>query len=89
MYNGQLELSLGKARGGRSVSARQRRISRAQWWFQRMRDVVDRAVDWQPAPVPRPEQIWFPATSPEFPGKAQTLTAAARASRQDERHICE
>jgi hypothetical protein len=25
-----------------------------------MREVVDRAVDWQPAPPARPEQIYFP-----------------------------
>lgn len=27
-----------------------------------MRQVVERARDWQPAPAPRPEQIWFPGT---------------------------
>jgi len=26
-----------------------RRLSRANWWFNQMREVVDRAVDWQPA----------------------------------------
>jgi len=38
------------------ITRRQRRQSRAQWWFARMRAVVDRALDWKPAPPPRPEQ---------------------------------
>ena len=32
---------------------------RAQWWFRRMRQIVDGALDWEPAPPPRPEQISF------------------------------
>ena len=40
----------------------QRRRARAQRWFERMRQLVDRAVDWEPASPPRPEQIWFPGT---------------------------
>jgi hypothetical protein len=27
-----------------------------------MRQIVDRAIDWQPALPPRPEQIWLPNT---------------------------
>jgi hypothetical protein len=55
----QMELGLGKAQGCRSSQRPQRRMSRANWWFQQMREVVDRAVDWRPAPPARPEQIWF------------------------------
>lgn len=33
---------------------------RAQWWFNQMRVLVNRAVDWNPAPPARPEQIYFP-----------------------------
>ena len=55
----QLEFSLTNAQPRSGRGAQQRRLSRAQWWFQRMRQVVDRACDWQPAPMPRPEQIWF------------------------------
>jgi hypothetical protein len=60
MMNTQMELGFGN--GGRcpSIARRERRLNRAQWWFQRMRRVVDRAFDWQAAPPPRPEQIWFP-----------------------------
>ena len=57
MYNGQLEMSFNQGRGAAELSRRQRRLSRAKWWFSRMRQVVDRAV--RPAPPAPPEQIWF------------------------------
>jgi hypothetical protein len=44
MLNGQLELSL---KSHRPTLAR-RRHARAQWWFQRMRQVVDAAVNHPP-----------------------------------------
>jgi hypothetical protein len=59
--NNQMELVLAKSKA--CTSARrttQRRMSRANWWFQQMREVVDKAVDWQPARPARPEQIYFP-----------------------------
>jgi len=57
--NEQMELGLGKTRPCPSAKRPQRRMSRANWWFQQMREIVDKAVDWQPAPPPRPEQIYF------------------------------
>jgi hypothetical protein len=60
MMNQQMELGFGRARLCPSLTRRERRLNRAQWWFQRMRRVVDRAFDWRPDPPPRPEQIWFP-----------------------------
>jgi hypothetical protein len=57
--NQQMELGFGAGRACPSESRRRRGSSQASWWFQRMRRVVDRAFDWQPAPPPRPEQIWF------------------------------
>jgi len=60
MTNEQMELGLGNARPCPSAGSRQRRQSRANWWFERMREAVDKALDWRPAPPPRPEQIWFP-----------------------------
>ena len=39
---------------------------RAQWWFRKMRQVVDSALDWQPARPPRPEQIIFPVKDFRF-----------------------
>ncbi|HEV2208531.1 MAG TPA: hypothetical protein VG167_07120 [Verrucomicrobiae bacterium] len=56
MFVTQLEMSFSR---NPQCSAGQRRRSRAQWWFQRMRLVVDRAIDWQPVPPARPEQIWL------------------------------
>jgi len=58
--NEQMELVLAKSQACHSVRRTQRRMSRANWWFQQMREVVDKAVDWQPAPPARPEQIYFP-----------------------------
>ena len=57
MNNRQLELGLGSVRAG-TAAARNRR-ARASWWFGQMREVVNRAFDWQPAPEPRAEQIWL------------------------------
>lgn len=57
---GQLELSLlGRARP-RRLTAREERLRRARWWFNKMRQVVDQALEWQPAPAARAEQIYFP-----------------------------
>ena len=64
----QLELGLGhaqeRAARGSSVplsgARRQRRACRARWWFERMRQVADRAFDWQSAPPARPVQRWLP-----------------------------
>jgi hypothetical protein len=60
MADQQMELGWGGARPCPLVRRRQGRRGRAHWWFQRMRRAVDRAFDCQPAPPPRPEQIWFP-----------------------------
>ncbi|MBI3850739.1 MAG: hypothetical protein HY298_10775 [Verrucomicrobia bacterium] len=55
----QMELGLDKACGFQVHLQAPRQLSRAQWWFNQMRRVVDHALDWQPAPPCRPEQIWF------------------------------
>jgi len=63
MIDAQLELSLGNPRVTLSPCANRRPSTfNSRWWFQRMRQIVDRAFDWQPAPQPRPEQIWFRGT---------------------------
>ena len=55
----QLELEL-NTRHHRPRHPRQRaRVARAQWWFARMHQAVENAVDWRantPAPA---EQIWL------------------------------
>ncbi|HXS69011.1 MAG TPA: hypothetical protein VN761_09225 [Candidatus Polarisedimenticolia bacterium] len=58
--NEQMELGIGKSQACPSARRPQRRLSRANWWFQQMREVVDKAVDWQPTPPARPQQIYFP-----------------------------
>ena len=63
MIDTQLELSLSSP--GATQSPRTSRHPSAYtsgWWFQRMRQIVDCAFDWQPTPQPRPEQIWFSGT---------------------------
>jgi hypothetical protein len=59
MTNEQMELGFGGGRTCPAASRRQRRLTRADWWFDRMRQVADRALDWRKTPPPRPEQIWF------------------------------
>jgi hypothetical protein len=58
--NQQMELGFGSGRACPSMNRRPRGARRAGWWFDRMRQAVDRALDGQPAPPPRAEQIWFP-----------------------------
>jgi hypothetical protein len=77
MINGQLELSLENGRSRYAVNLRRRRLSRANWWFQRMRQIVDHAMDWQPARASRPEQMVFPGAHREI---------AVR--KREERQIC-
>jgi len=77
----QLELGFESVRACSAAGRRQRRLNRARWWFQRMRQVVDRACDWQPTPMPRPEQIWF--------REVCLQPALAPRSSSEERQICE
>jgi hypothetical protein len=56
MLNGQLELAFGANRQWSVNTRRQRRMTRAQWWFERMREVVERAIE--PRPMAPPEQLW-------------------------------
>ena len=85
MYDAQLEMSFGSA--CHQPTRRQRRLNRAQWWFQRMRQMVDRAVDWQPVPLPRPEQIWLPGTSRQVALLPQASEPPAT-SAAEEREVC-
>jgi len=60
MNGQQLEISFDHSIPLRRGTRHQRRIARAQWWFAQMRQVVDRAWDWEPAPPARPEQVCMP-----------------------------
>jgi hypothetical protein len=62
MKNEQMELGLNGERAAVRTCRRERRITRATWWFSHMRQIVERATDWPAAPEPRPEQIWMPGT---------------------------
>jgi len=49
MIDRQMELGIPKATRYQSMARRHRRTQRARWWFARMRQVVDNAVEWPPA----------------------------------------
>jgi hypothetical protein len=53
----QMELGFGIAPRRSLSKGRRTRLSR--WWFNRMRELVDNALDWHPAPAPPPEQPLF------------------------------
>jgi hypothetical protein len=57
MNKQQLEITL-PTMCRRPGNYRQRRVSRARWWFSQMRRVVDEAVEW--APAVRQEQAKLP-----------------------------
>ena len=39
------------------------RVTRARWWFAKMREAVANAVSWQNETAARPEQIWMPGAN--------------------------
>jgi hypothetical protein len=39
------------------------RVTRAQWWFAKMRQAVENAVNWPNETPSRPEQIWMPGAN--------------------------
>jgi hypothetical protein len=58
----QMELTFGKSTV--RPYAAPVRPGRYSYWVGRMRHAVDRAMDWERLPAPRPEQIVFPALNP-------------------------
>ncbi len=56
----QLELGLGGGKPVMRIARREKRMARAAWWFNKMRAVVNGAMDWPPAGHPRPQQEWLP-----------------------------
>ena len=88
MYNGQMELSLENGKSCPSVTRRQRRMSRAEWWFQQMRQVVDRVIE--PVTPPRPEQMVFAGAHRQVLVGPEPAAAEGLAPRPvAERQICE
>jgi hypothetical protein len=84
MIDEQMELGFGTAIACRVGTRNHQRLSRANWWFERMRRVVEEAMDWKPNPTPRPEQIWLPDS--KLQGR---LPAGAPTTRADEKQMCE
>ncbi len=66
----QLEFTLANCRdGGPCLLGQEKRSHRAGWWFERMRQIVERACDWEPAPLPRPVQTFISSVfrQPQIP----------------------
>ncbi len=63
------------------VRRRQQRLLRAQWWFDRMRQVVDRAFEWETTPG-RPEQTWLPGAVRQPLGERGTNGMPSEARRR-------
>ncbi|MEO6036745.1 MAG: hypothetical protein ABIQ35_15955 [Verrucomicrobiota bacterium] len=53
----QMELGFNGAVICRVADPKQRRRNRAQWWFKQMRRAVDCAMEWEPSPSARAEQV--------------------------------
>jgi hypothetical protein len=70
-----MELTLTGKPVRRGRLERQNRRRRAQWWFDRMRQVVDSAMEWRPAPPARPEQVYLalPTRCDDFQGLSGTF----------------
>jgi hypothetical protein len=60
----QMELGFETANRCPRVAQRDRRQNRAHWWFGQMRQVVDRAFEWEPASRLKPEQILLTESQP-------------------------
>jgi len=60
--NEQLELGFNGLQS-RIYGRSRTRVTRAQWWFAKMRAAVRNAVDWQNEAPARPEQVWLSGAS--------------------------
>ena len=67
MVSRQLELALGNQRGLRPVVRRGNRSGRANWWFEKMRGVVNKARDWEASPLPEEETSPLPPQTVSVP----------------------
>jgi hypothetical protein len=61
--NEQLELGFNGTQTRIFGRRREQRMARAQWWFAKMREAVENAVNWQNDAPSRPEQIWMPGAN--------------------------
>jgi hypothetical protein len=88
MTDAQLELSLENLRNRSSNGGSRRPAANTRrWWFERMREIVERARDWEPAPPPRPEQTSF---GPLYRQAAiAALAPAGTGADREEQLVCE
>ena len=63
--NKQLELGFNGTQVRIHGRRREQRMARAKWWFAKMREAVETAVNWQDPATARPEQIWIPGANRE------------------------
>jgi len=61
MTTNQLELGFNGTQARIFGRRRETRVTRAKWWFTKMREAVENA--WQEQSQPRPEQIWMPGAN--------------------------
>ncbi len=61
--NEQLELGFNGIKLLANGARHEGHTTRAAWWFAQMREVVERAMDWNTVGEPRPEQIWIPGAT--------------------------
>lgn len=61
--NEQLELGFNGMQRRISGRRRERRVARARWWFAKMREAVENAMNQQNGSQPRPQQIWMPGAN--------------------------
>lgn len=59
----QLELGFNGIMQSRIYGRPRTRVTRAKWWFSKMREAVANAVNWQDEMPSRPEQIWMPGAN--------------------------
>jgi hypothetical protein len=85
MFDQQMELGIENAKVCPSVIRREQRARRARWWFDRMRELVEQAVDHRPALEPLAEQIWFSGAHRRAGETAQPITSPS----SQEHQICE
>ena len=64
MINRQLELGLDNRPVCQSDNRRRRRTGRANWWFERMRGLVEGAQEWEPS-VPKAQNAVTPMPQSE------------------------
>ncbi len=77
MINRQLELGL-ENRPACGSPRRRPRSGRANWWFQRMRGLVEEARDWEPAKLPGENRVV--ALAENKPSETQISSQPANAA---------